>query len=635
MPGKHFLILDLDDSSLGRLERNILGPAGHAITRSSRTDRVQTGEYDLILLGDHGGGDILDRIEPLRQVHPASPIILFTQRNRAGTLTLQAIELGAFACLAIPIQVDEVMASVSRGLARRRELETWAERRAPRAPGDARTQLREIERAIRLGRSVATVLEPDAVLTAVVQAAVATTDAEEGRLMLVREDGDELELRATFHFEQDAARAVRLPVVDPLAEQVLASAEPILVEPEPPETAQTRHPPYPLAAVPLTAGERVIGVLAVENRERKRWGFNRGHLAALSALANFAAVAVENARLFAVAETERSKLEGTILTVADGVIVVDDTGRVELVNPRAREIFGLEDRDYRGEPIEAVLSFPELSAAIADQGQVGHRRFEFEPEEERHYLAQISPLPGFGKTVTIQDVSRFKELDALKNEFVTTISHDLRSPLTAILGYVELIGRIGETNEQQRDFIHRVQESVHSITELINALMELGRIEAGFDQQKEVVPLPVILRYAADGQRWAFDERDQEIALEIEEGIPPVFGSPVRLRQLINNLLENASKYSPPNGTVTLRARAEGDQVILEVCDNGIGIPAEDLPYVFDRLYRGGNVPIDKIGSGLGLSIVRSIVANHGGRLWCDSEEGKGTTVTVVLPTGT
>jgi two-component system NtrC family sensor kinase len=253
-------------------------------------------------------------------------------------------------------------------------------------------------------------------------------------------------------------------------------------------------------------------------------------------------------------------------------------------------------------------------------------------ESGRFYIAQVSPVPGVGKTITIQDITHFKELDNIKNEFVHTVSHDLRSPLTAILGYVELIERVGEINAQQKDFIRRVQTSVQNITELINALLELGRIEAGFDQKKEPVPIPMIVQYAVDGLQHQFEQKGHEVIVDMHDHLPPVFGNPVRLRQMINNLLENAIKYTPDGGQVFVRARAEGDQIILQIQDTGVGIPPADQPYIFDKLYRASNVPMDSKGTGLGLAIVKSIVENHEGRLWFDSNLGRGTTFTVVLP---
>lgn len=632
MQGKRFLIIDLDGPTLRRLEATILEPAGHTLTITKRVDKTPPGEFDMILLGDHSGGDLLEHIEPLQLSHPATPIVLFTQRNRTGKLSLQALEAGAIACLAIPIRIDEVMPAISRGLAVRRQLETWAGRRRPDDPGGALPRLPALEKATGLGQSLAAEPDPDRVLAAIVEAAVAVAGAEAGRLVLLSEGGAGLAVRSSFHFEQDTAQIVNTPVDDPPVRQVMATGEAVLLDGGAPGAVEGQRPVRSSILVPLVSAGQAIGVLGVDKGEQRREAFGRETVASLSVLAGFAAAAIENARRFAAAEAERNTIERTILSIADGVIVTDEAGRVLLINERAREIFALADGDHAGRPIGGVLETPTLAAAIADSSQTGVRRLEFEPREKCHYIAQVSPVPGAGKIVTVQDVTQFKEMEAVKNEFVTMVSHDLRSPLTAILGYVELVGRVGEVSRQQREFLQRIQLSVTSITDLINALLELGRIEADFDQNKELLPLPVILGYAADGYVHRFEEKGQALDIDIEGNLPFVFGSAIRLRQMMGNLLENASRYSPEGSRVTLQARAEGDQVILKVCDNGIGIPEQDLPHVFNKLYRGSNVPMDMLGTGLGLSIVRSIVANHGGRMWIDSEVGKGTVVTVVLP---
>ena len=209
----------------------------------------------------------------------------------------------------------------------------------------------------------------------------------------------------------------------------------------------------------------------------------------------------------------------------------------------------------------------------------------------------------------MQDITYLKELDRIKSDFVSTVSHDLRSPLTAILGYVELIDRVGAVNEQQKEFIHRVQISVQNITSLINDLLDLGRIEAGFDVRKEVVPFSAIISYAVDGLHGRATDKAQQLTVDVAEGLPQVLGNPVRLRQMINNLLGNAIKYTPPNGQVNVSARAEGGQIILQVKDNGPGIPPADQPYIFDKFYRASNAPLDTPGTGLGLAITVSTMA--------------------------
>ncbi|HKY84566.1 MAG TPA: HAMP domain-containing sensor histidine kinase, partial [Anaerolineales bacterium] len=190
----------------------------------------------------------------------------------------------------------------------------------------------------------------------------------------------------------------------------------------------------------------------------------------------------------------------------------------------------------------------------------------------------------------------------------------------------------GSVNDQQREFIRRVRLSVEHMTHLVADLLDLGRIEAGLDASLEVTPISVLARYALDGLRSAAEMKQQKVETVLSDDLPMVRGDPYRLRQMIANLLENAIKYTPANGEIVVAAVVEGDQVILRVSDSGPGIPAADQPYIFDKFFRASNVPDDTGGTGLGLSIVKSIVDSHQGRIWVDSQLGRGTTFTVVLP---
>ena len=232
----------------------------------------------------------------------------------------------------------------------------------------------------------------------------------------------------------------------------------------------------------------------------------------------------------------------------------------------------------------------------------------------------------------MHDITNLKKLDRIKSDFVSTVSHDLRSPLTAILGYVELIERAGPVNKLQRDFVHRVQTSVHNITHLVDDVVELGRIESGFDSRKEPVHLEQLIPLVGDLLKKQMDDKHQTLLLEVPEVLPPVFANPVQLRQMVENLLENASTYTHPGGAVTVHATLEDQQIILRFIDNGIGIPQVDLPFIFDKFYRASNANNEMSGIGLGLSIVRSIVEAHQGRIWVESQPDEGSTFTVVLP---
>jgi two-component system NtrC family sensor kinase len=232
----------------------------------------------------------------------------------------------------------------------------------------------------------------------------------------------------------------------------------------------------------------------------------------------------------------------------------------------------------------------------------------------------------------MQDITELKELDRIKSEFVSMVSHDLRSPLTAILGYIELITRVGPVNETQKEFIRHVQVSVQNITSLISDLLDLGRIEAGMDTRNEFISMGVVLQHVVDTFIPLAKEKEQQLSIDIPGNLPKVLGSPVHLRQVVGNLIGNAYKYTPRGGMIGLKAMVNEGQVIFQVSDNGPGIPPADQPFIFDKFYRAANVESDIPGTGLGLAIVRSIVESHGGRVWVESVLGQGTVFTVMLP---
>jgi two-component system, OmpR family, phosphate regulon sensor histidine kinase PhoR len=307
--------------------------------------------------------------------------------------------------------------------------------------------------------------------------------------------------------------------------------------------------------------------------------------------------------------------------------------RLILVNQTARSAFNLGDNNLNGKPFSDVVQKPELLDLLKTPGSEHYpNQCEVELEDGRVFSAQLTPIAEVGIAITFHDITYHKKLDRLKNDFVSTISHDLRSPLTAILGYIELLDRAGPINDLQRDFIHRVQASVHSITALVNDLLNLGRIESGFDTRKETISITSIVDSSLDMFSEKMKSKKIQLTRNLPEKVPQLFGNPIQLRQMIDNLMDNGIKYTPEGGKVKLEIQVDGNQLILLVADSGCGIPPLDLPYIFDKFYRASNATPDVPGTGLGLAIVKSIVENHQGRIWVDSAQDKGTTVTVVLP---
>ncbi|MBN1669315.1 MAG: GAF domain-containing protein, partial [Anaerolineales bacterium] len=518
-----------------------------------------------------------------------------------------------------------------KGLERREQVSNWLNRRAREDTNALRRRLDVLEALGRIGRSVTASLDLDQILTAVVDAAVRMTNAEEGSLLILDEESGELYMRAARNFQDEFVNTFRLPIRDSLAGQVVRSGKPVILDERTPQKIKTAYLVRTLMYVPLKVHGRVIGVLGVDNRESNQ-PFLEHHLTLVSNLADYAAIAIENARLYHNTEAERQKLETILTSIGDGVIVVSPDQRIILANRTALEAFQVDQPEAALPRVAEVFQHEQLLDLLTRKPQALADRTELLLDDGRTLNAHYTDIPGVGYALTMHDITHLKELDRIKNDFVNTVSHDLRSPLTAILGYAELVERVGPVTEQQRDFIRRVQISVRNITNLINDLLELGRIESGFDARKEFVPLAPVVQFAADGMDDFRQEKGHSLVLELSDQSPKVFGDPARLRQLVDALLENAIRYTSRGGKIHVDLRSENEQVILQVTDNGPGIPPADQPYIFDKFYRANNIPPDVPGSGLGLAIVKSIVDNHQGRVWVDSSLGKGATFTVVLP---
>jgi len=333
-----------------------------------------------------------------------------------------------------------------------------------------------------------------------------------------------------------------------------------------------------------------------------------------------------------ISESERSRLETVINSIHDNVMILDEENLVLLVNPAMCASFGLDEKSIIGKPVMDVIEHPDLQALITSNGDhdpLHHHEVSF--PDGRVASAQLTAIPEIGYAVTMQDITYLKEADRIRNEVVHTVSHDLRSPLTSVIGYTELIARAGALNDSQKDFLKRIQESVQHITTLINDLLELGSIEAGLDTRREWVQLDGLLRYTLDMLAGQIKSKHIKVQTDISESLPVLRANPIRLRQVLDNVVGNAIKYSNRDGEVTISIHSEGDQIILQVTDDGPGIPIPDQAHIFDKFYRGRNMDKQE-GSGLGLAIVKSIVDAHQGRIWVESNLGQGSTFFIVLP---
>ena len=334
-----------------------------------------------------------------------------------------------------------------------------------------------------------------------------------------------------------------------------------------------------------------------------------------------------------ISEAERSRLEAVFNNIHDSVMILDHDKKILLANPAMCRAFGLDQKSAVGKPVLDVLTQPDMQALVThtnDDDPLKYHEVNF--ADGRVSNAQIASVRDVGYAITMQDITNLKEIDRMRSEFVNTVSHDLRSPLTSVIGYAELVERAGSLNENQRDFLNRIQDSVQHITALINDLLDLGSIEAGLDNRRKYIQLEGILRYTLEMLQGQIKSKHIKVHTEVAPSMPALRANPIRLRQVLDNVVGNAIKYSNANGEVKISIHSEGEQVIMQVTDHGPGISSADQPHIFDKFYRGSNISSDFEGSGLGLAIVKTIVENHQGRIWLESTLGKGSSFFIVLP---
>jgi two-component system phosphate regulon sensor histidine kinase PhoR len=391
-----------------------------------------------------------------------------------------------------------------------------------------------------------------------------------------------------------------------------------------------------LVAMALHHENRDMGALWIAYAQPRN--FTDEEIRFLGTLAGQAAVAVSNALLYASAEIGRQRLEAVLVSTPEPVLVFDEQARLLLVNAAALQVPGLVISAAPGRPINETVSPKELIGLIIQPQEEKRSSCKVNLANGRVYYASVSAVNAegrpVGKVCVLQDITHFTELDKLKSDFVATVSHDLRSPLTLMRGYVTMLQMVGELNEQQKNYTRKIISGVENMTRLVNNLLDLGRIDAGIGLQIERILAQEVVEQVIGSLQPQATQKNIQLT---HEGLdqPPVFLEVDRalMQQAVYNLIENAIKYTPTGGQVRVKLQPQGNEVVFEVHDTGIGIAPLDLPRLFERFYRSTRrEAYAQRGTSLGLAIVKSIAERHEGRVWVESQLGKGSIFFLEVP---
>ena len=638
MAGERILVIDDSPESIKFIVDYVLLQNGYipltARDGAEGLRRALAEHPDLILLDmQMPKMDGLQVLEALGECGQQIPVIMMTFHG-SEELAVRAFRLGAKNYVMKPFEVSEILSAIDSALTEfrlRQERDKLLDRLLE-TNKQLEQRLKELNILYSIGKSVTALLDLDKLFGRLVDAAVYITGAEEGWLMLLDEDTNELYVCAAKGLDERHVQSLRLRTEDGIAGAVLKSGEPILIGGGR-YKVKTAYLVKSLMAVPIKIEQRTIGVLSVDYRVADRT-FGTGSLNLLSALADYAAIALENVRLFTGVKKAQTQLAAILNGTSDAILVVDERKRILLLNNTAAEILSVEADQAIDRPAADIILNQELQTLFDRAANSASDLYvEVPSKNKRTFNAHLTPLPGVGDVVVMQDITHLKELEELKSEFVSTVSHDLRSPLTSIRGFVDLIEMAGPLNDRQKDFVGKIRQGILVITELVNDLLDLGRIEQGVAFDLSLVPLQDVIFEAVDVLRGYAASKKQEIDLLLPSRLSPVMGNKLRLCQAVENLVGNAIKYTPKQGRIRISAEEKDGQIVVRVQDSGIGISAADQARLFTKFYRIQRPETENIpGTGLGLSITATIVTKHGGRIWVDSELNKGSTFTFLLP---
>jgi len=500
-------------------------------------------------------------------------------------------------------------------------------------------RLEDLSLLLQISQAVSAMLELPKGMPFILEGALKASNAQVARIVFLSADGDPQMVMARGEPREGWGALDRAFAVQARDSEAPVIVENLMASETLASLALVDKPVRAAIVLPVRTKDRVPAVMWVGYRENRR--FDASEVDMLSTLASQTAVLVENARLFQAAEGGRRRLVAILSSTTDAVLVTDRDDCLLLVNPAAERAFNISSDAVSGSRVDEADLDPALVRIFAEPMDQSNALTEEVPlPDGRTLYANVSTILSadgerIGRVAVMRDVTHFKELDEMKSEFVATVSHDLRAPLTFMRGYTTMLPMVGDLSDKQREYVDKILHGVGQMSNLIDDLLDLGRIEAGVGLERSVCHLGAIIVEAVDGMRARAAAKGLTLRMEPAEGMAVVAGDAALLRQAVTNLVDNAIKYTSSGGAVTVGLRVRDEHALLRVSDTGIGIAPDDQVRLFEKFYRVKRRDTADIrGTGLGLAIVKSIVERHGGRVWVDSVLNQGSTFYINLPIG-
>jgi two-component system, OmpR family, phosphate regulon sensor histidine kinase PhoR len=523
-----------------------------------------------------------------------------------------------------------------------------AEQLAARAKAAlSRSELFEVERRARLlaqqladtGALFSGELEPAAVLDEVVEQAPLVLRADAASIRLL--DGDDLVVASAAGAGAAQIQGTKVPADSPPADAIVHARAPLALENVSGDALLVEGEPLlgrgysAYLGVPLFRAEGELhGVLAVFSRNPRVW--QEEEIEALAALGANASVAFAKAELYQQVELERGRSVAILGNVADGIVAVDRDERIVLWNAAAERITGVPSEEALGRSVPEVLQreLRSESGGVAGDRLVPIRRGDNEVWLSLTEAVMRDPAgETAGRIFAFRDISAERVVDQMRSDFVSTVSHELRAPLTSIYGFAATLLRedVQFEEEERSVFLTYIESEAQRLTTIVDKLLSVARLDAG-DMQLELSPVDVrsLVSEVVDSAREEAGLNEHEFVVDLPDVPLPARTDSDKLRQVLVNLVDNAVRFSPGGGRVTVGALRRGGTIVLSVADQGVGIPDNEQDRIFSKFYRVGDAQTG--GTGVGLFIAQGLVSALGGRITVRSAEGQGSSFVVELP---
>ena len=591
-----------------------------AFNGAEALEKTRTEMPDLILLDvnmpDKDGFAVLKEIraDPIIE---HIPVIIFTAARLHPDQIQTGLNLGADDYITKPFDRRELFARI-RAKLRTKSFEDAIRRRN-----------RQLSMLPEIGKELSARLDINELTTVVLRRTVETLGAIMGHIVVLDPHHP---LEKTY--STSASTQSDCPNFENFMKEINESRESLILDDvhnEPRWQSVFNDPTRSAVIVPMFGRQHLLGLLVLAHE--KTHYFQLEHLLLLQAIASQAAIAMENALLHEDVAQQQKRLSAVLQNADEAIFMFDADGNLSLLNPTGEKLF-TDFNAILNRPLEAGHGYDALLKILEEARLSGlSKTGEITWPDQRVFMALITPIESGGLVAILQDVTRFKDIERVKNEFIATASHDLKNPITAIIGFSELLSQAGPLNDMQMGFMHRIQDAASSMSELVQSMMQLAQSDLNAVQNFEPVEVTALLADVVDEFNPQAEAKEQ--ALQFHPLDFPVYvnSDRLQLKQLFRNLVGNAIKYTQQDGQIIVSMSMNMENIQVDVQDNGFGIPAADLPFIFDRFYRVRDGIHNKVeGNGLGLAIVKAIVEQHGGQVKVESEQNQGSCFHVSLP---